>query len=330
MNKVRFLKAVSPVLLLLFLTGNCIVFFAPGSDGISDEYTEKVISGKGSDKILVIPVEGVITDQETANFFGPATESTVAQVKSKLQKAAKDKSIKAVILKINSPGGTVTGSDIIYHEIREYKKQAGVPVVSAFMDLAASGGYYIAMSSDRVYAHPTTVTGSIGVILGLINVKEGLSEIGIKDYSITSGKNKSIGSPTRELEDEQRIILQSIVDDLYNRFYNVVKKGRSGKIKGNLKSIADGRIYTANQALKNGLIDEILYFEDMVEKIQELPEYKQSEDDPKVIVYTKKQNDLQNIYQATGMQSKTPSVNLGILGKLFGESYPQFLYIWRP
>lgn len=321
------IRKILTVITVICLNG-CVLVPIPVPAGLDEEYSERVISGEGPNKILVIPVEGIITDQETASLFGPTEESTVASIKQQLKKASKDKSIKAVVLKINSPGGTVTGSDIIYHELKQFKKEKNIPVVAGFMDLAASGGYYIAMASDRVYAHPTTITGSIGVILGIINVKEGLDELGIKDYSITSGENKSIGSATQEFKEEQKQILQSIVDDLYRRFVEVVKNGRGSKLKGSMKSIADGKIYTAKQAVANGLVDDILYFDEMVEKTKELNPVLKS-GDAKVVVYSKKSTKIENIYQANG-QTAASNMNLGILGRLFVESYPQFLYLWRP
>ncbi|HBS06729.1 MAG TPA: signal peptide peptidase SppA [Leptospiraceae bacterium] len=316
-------------LLSVVATGCCVVPLGGGSfPSLSEDYEEKVLSGEGKDKILVVPIEGVITDEETAGFFGPSEESMVAQVVSHLNRAREDESVKAVILKINSPGGGVTASDIIYREIQEFKKERNIPVVAVFMDIAASGGYYVAMAADRVYAHPTTITGSIGVIFGLLNVKEGLEKIGIKDYSITSGENKAIGSPTREMTEEQRQILQSIINDMYGRFVTVVDQGRPNLNRDRILKLADGRIYTANQAKENGLVDDIGYFDEFVRKTMDLPNYRGSGSDPRLVLYTKSDRKMDNIYQTPG--AETSDLNRILRQLVFPGSSAKFYFLWNP
>ena len=315
-------------LILASVAGCCIVPVGGGSiNPFSEEYDEKVIQGEGTDKVLVIPIEGVITDQETAGFFGPTEESMVAQVMTQLNRAREDSAVRAIILKINSPGGGVTASDIIHREIKKFKKEKDIPVIAVFMDIAASGGYYVAMSADRVYAHPTTVTGSIGVIFGLVNVKEGLDKIGIKDYSITSGENKAIGSATREMTEEQKRILQSIVDDLYQRFVSVIDEGRPNLTRNRILELADGRVYSANQAKANGLVDDVGYFDEFLDKLKTLPNYRGGSD-PRVVLYSRSDRKLNNVYQTPGAESS----DLGRIIKelVFPGSSAKFYYIWNP
>ena len=252
----------------------------------------------------------------------------VAKVVSHLNRARDDISIRAIILKINSPGGGVTASDIIYKEIHKFKQERNIPVVAVFMDVAASGGYYVAMAADRVYAHPTTITGSIGVIFGLLNVKEGLDKIGIKDYSITSGDNKAIGSPTKEMTEEQRQILQSIINDMYDRFVTVVDKGRPDLRRDTILKLADGRIYTANQAKKNGLVDDIGYFDEFVRKTTELPNYVGEGKNPRLVLYTKSERKMDNIYQTPGAQ--TSDLNRILRQLVFPGSSAKFYFLWNP
>ncbi|MEI6127179.1 MAG: S49 family peptidase, partial [Pseudomonadota bacterium] len=159
---------------------------------------EKNLEGKGKNKILLIDIEGVITSGKKQSFLGSDTEpDPVARIKEELEKASLDKRIKAVILKINSPGGTVTASAIIHKELLKFKEKTGIAVIACLMDIAASGGYYVANAADKIIAHPTTVTGSIGVIAMKFNVKGLMDKIGVSDETIKSADKKDILSPFR-------------------------------------------------------------------------------------------------------------------------------------
>ncbi|EMJ91550.1 MULTISPECIES: signal peptide peptidase SppA [Leptospira] len=291
------------------------------------ELREKLISGQNEDKILIIPIDGVISDEGEKNFFGGQEDSILVEVKKQLELAELDPEIKAIILKINSPGGSVTASDIIYREILQFKAKKKIPVVSLFMDTAASGAYYISMATDLLIAHPTSVTGSIGVILSGINVKEGLDKLGVKDQSIRSGGNKTIGSPLEELSPEQRKLLQSIVDDLFEKFFDIVKKGRPGKNPLELRKIADGRIFTASQALQHGLIDKIGYFDNAVQETMALSNYKKTSGNtnPRIIYYSRNTEQRTNFYQIQSTELKPDSTISKILGT---NRQVRFLYLW--
>lgn len=292
------------------------------------DFEEKLIGGTDLDKILIISIEGMISDSTTESFFGSSTESLVSRVKESLKLAEKDPHVRGIILKINSPGGTVTASDIIYHEIVKYRTRTGIPVLAGFMDTAASGAYYIAMGTDMVGAHPTTVTGSVGVILSGYNVKEGLDKIGVKDQSITSGANKAIGSPLTEMTPEQRKILQSIVDNLYGRFFDIVKRGRPNVSESRLKELCDGRIFTADQAKKEGLVDFVGYFDDFIYQLIQHPKYKGSKTgSPRIVTYQRGKLKVENIYQT---QNDLKSPQFGIVGKLLGtDTNAKFYYLWE-
>ncbi|EQA43662.1 signal peptide peptidase SppA, 36K type [Leptospira broomii serovar Hurstbridge str. 5399] len=291
---------------------------------------EKTVSGRDKDKILVIPIEGIISDDSReGSFLTGEKDSVLAAVKLQLHYAMEDSNVKAVILKINSPGGTVTASDIIYREVLEFKKKKRIPVLALFMDTAASGAYYISMSSDYLMAHPTTVTGSIGVIMQGINVKEGLDKLGIKDQSIRSGENKAVGSPLEELTAEQRKLLQSVVDNLFDRFFDVVKIGRPKVKESDLKKLADGRIFTASQAIRHGLIDSIGYFEDAVATATRLPGYVMTpgNTNPRVVFYSYSKEKPETVYHIQGVSAENPTL-LERVG--FGASKVRFLYLFAP
>lgn len=322
------------ILIISILFSNCIVAFNNMKLFDVPERTidlnEQVVTGKDRDKILVINVDGVISDSPDSGAFGFSTsESMVARIKEELNVAQKDSDIKGVILKVNSPGGGVTASDIIYRELNLFKSKKKIPIVALFMDTAASGGYYISMSADAIIAHPTTVTGSIGVIISSLNFKEGMDKIGVKDQTITSGPNKNILSPFDEFSPEKRKIIQSIVDDMYKRFFNIVKKNRTKIDSQKLKSLADGRIFTADQAFKEGLVDGIGYSEDAIKKLMSLPNYLKSpgSDNPKIITYTLTKKPVKNLYQTNdAIQKSSFDVIADYLKKDTGA---KFHYLWK-
>ncbi len=178
----------------LFLTG-CIHLHL-GRRLPQDKLKETVVQGKGWNKILLLDITGFLNDVPANKPFAPPV-TLLRDVKEKLRKASRDGRIKGVILRINSPGGTVTASDTIYEEIRRFKKEKKVPVVAQMNDVAASGGYYVAVAADRIFAQPTSITGSIGVILQKFNLHELLGKIGIANTPVKSGALKDLGSPFR-------------------------------------------------------------------------------------------------------------------------------------
>jgi protease-4 len=227
-------------------------------------------AGKNSDqRIAVIPVNGIISS------YGPMGDSMVTQVKKQLDLAAKDSRIKAVILRIDSPGGEVLASDEIARAIREFQKETNnkKPVVASMGGLAASGGYYIAAPCDHIVANELTITGSIGVIMQSINMHGLFDKVGIKPVTYKSGKNKNMldpFSPTSETTTEQKQILQGFIDETYLKFKKVIKDGRGTKLAKNWEDSADGRILTGKQAEKLGMIDELGNFDDTVKIVEGL------------------------------------------------------------
>jgi len=211
------------------------------------------------DRIQVVKLYGMIVDDADAGSLfsgGRTTES----VRKKLRKALKDDHVKAILLRINSPGGTIGMSQELYSTVLELKAK-GKPVVVSMGDLAASGGYYVASASDHIFAEPGTLTGSIGVIMHLLNWQETEKKIGLQPNVIKSGAFKDIGSADRPMTPEERDMLQKLIMDSYDQFVTAVAKGRSMD-KQAVKTLADGRIYSGNQALKNKLVDELGGYDD--------------------------------------------------------------------
>lgn len=291
--------------------------------------TERTIGGEGRDKILVIDVSGLITDKEKGDALGLGLRKEPrisARIKEELDKARKDERIKAVILRLNTPGGVVTTCDIIHHEIESFKEETKTPVVAQLMGVAASGGYFIAASADKVVAHPTTVTGGVGVVAYRLSATGLMEKIGISDETIKSGEKKDIGSPLRSMTDEERQILQGIIDSMFERFMTVVTESRP--IEGTaLTEIADGRVFTAERALELKLIDRIGYMDDAIEVAKE----EAGIEEARIVTYARPSSYRANIYSSSEF-AVSPSVNLfnidtrGIT-RLFNLS---FMYLWMP
>ena len=317
---------ISWALLFLFFLSGCIhvdVFSGKG------ELQETTISGEGKDKVLLIDISGALTTSKDSGLF--SEPSLPARLKEELTKAEKDDHIKAIILRINTPGGTVTSSDILYHELQEFKEKQKVPIIASIMDLGTSGGYYVAMASDYIFAHPSTITGSIGVIMLTLNGQGFLEKIGIEPTTIISGPKKSMGSPFRAMKEEERAIFQDVIDRLYARFLAVVKQGRPNLHTSKIRQLADGRIYTADIAKTEGLIDEIGYLDDAIDWAKKTAKLTEAQ----VVTYTRSSPEThQNIYShfepPTVGPLGFPQINANsVVGALQGGT-PQMMYMWIP
>lgn len=257
--------AVRMALVATLLAGlsGCVVIspFGHADNGLH----ETTVQGDGDRKILWLPISGFISDAPGSRAFGLVRQpSTLATVSRALDKAAEDDNIGAVVLRINSPGGTVSAADEIHARVQRYQEKTDVPVIASFGGVAASGGYYIATAADTIIAQPTTVTGSIGVIIPGVNVKGLFDKLGVEDASYVSASHKDIISPMREADPEEKRIIQNVVDSLFAQFVAVVKAGRPTLDSANLDEITDGRIVAADAAKRYGLIDEIGHIDDVL------------------------------------------------------------------
>ncbi|HZS04161.1 MAG TPA: signal peptide peptidase SppA [Blastocatellia bacterium] len=217
--------------------------------------------GISGDRIAVIPVEGVITD------------ATAKEVNRYLKQYGNDGRVKAIMLRIDSPGGGVTASEEIYREVKRIKEEKKKKIVVSMGTAAASGGYYIACPADQIFANSSTITGSIGVIAEWVNYKALAEWAKIKPEVFKSGEFKDTGSPTRDITPREREYFQGIVNTLFNQFVTVVvegRKGRQGLDETRIRALADGRVYTGQEAKENGLIDEIASYEEAVKKTAQL------------------------------------------------------------
>lgn len=293
----------------------------------TDPLQEFTLEGQASEKILLIPIRGVISDHPEAGLLR-TRPSTVQEAVSHLRKAEKDPLVKAVVLQLNSPGGSVTASDVLYNEIRRFKERSGRTLVAAMMDVAASGAYYIALPADAIVAHPTTLTGSVGVIFIRPKVTGLMEKIGVGVEVSKSGPNKDIGSPFRATTPEEAGIWQAMTDQLAARFVDLVRRHRRFDPAA-LAAVSSARVYLAEEALNLKLVDRIGYMEDALAEARQradLPE------DSRVIVYRRTEYPDDNIY------NPTTSYEGGRLALIFDTGLSRlipalpsgFYYLWHP
>ena len=281
------------------------------------QFTESHSYGSGTTKVVRIWFSGILTRELDGGWFG--TTDPVEDALRQIRAARQDEDVAAIILEIDSPGGGVTSADEIHRELMLFKESRGDRKLTVLVhDMAASGGYYISVPADRILAQPTALIGSIGVILQTLNV-QGLSEkIGVTDTTIKSGKNKDMLNPFRPVDPEQVKLLQDSVDAMHDRFVDLVAEGRSLK-KSQLKGLADGRLFTADEALAHQLIDAIGYWDDAMDATAELL----GVDDILVVTYRSEKSFFDVLANA---RSPLP----GLQALLSAATTPRRLYLWRP
>lgn len=278
------------------------------TDGVS----EKFYSGDklADDKIALIRVEGLIMQGE-------------GYIRNQIDLAKKDKQVKAIVLRVDSPGGSVSASDYIYHHLNELREEREIPLVVSMGSSATSGGYYVAMAvgdqKDVIFAEPTTITGSIGVIIPHYDVSGLMAEYHIKDDSIASHPRKQMLSMTREMPEEQRELVQGLVNDMFTRFKDVVKTGRPVYVEDpeKLDKLATGEIYMADQAVELGLVDKIGFVEEAIERAAELAKIDVKK--TRVVAYTKPTS-LFSLGSATAADP-TQSLMKGLLNATTPKAY---------
>ena len=278
------------------------------------------------DKIAVIDVDGMLINKRKRGWMRDG-DNPVSLFVEKLDKAAGDRRVKAVVLRINSPGGTVAASDIMYHSLREFKRKTGKPVVTCILGLGCSGAYYIACGSDGIVAQPGSVTGSIGTIMHTFSLAGTMEKIGVKAVAIKSGELKDMGSPLHDLSGEEHKVLEGIVNEFFQQFLTVVEKGRKGIGEQKLRALADGRVFTAEEAFREKLIDRIGYPADGIEWAKKIAGLEKA----RVVMYHRPLGYKANVY-SSAMSDE------GMVGALVNVELPdwlnsggaQFLYLWQP
>ncbi|MDG1844382.1 MAG: signal peptide peptidase SppA [Nitrospinaceae bacterium] len=290
------------------------------------ESFEEIVVEEGSavEKILLIDIDGPISNRPKKTLVGFRSDTgMVDRIREILKKAEKDKNIKGILLRVNSPGGTVTSSDIIYHEIKSFKERFKVKVYVSVIDVAASGGYYVALAGDRIMVHPTSLVGSIGVLALKLNLESLMDKVGVEWEVVKSSQKKDFMSPFRPLTKEERVLFQETIDRYYDRFVDLVVLNRDGLDVKEVRALADGRVYNARQALNNHLVDSIGYLKDLVE----LAKKELDQPDLKVVTYSRPREYKSNYYSSMGSTPKINLINLD-LGFDWNQISPQFLFLW--
>jgi len=248
------------------------VFMLPGADRAHERDKRGVVG--------LVYVEGPILGGRSQGGFLAAAPG-MDNVLKQLREARVDPSVKAVVIRVNSPGGSAAASQEIHNEIGKLREE-GKKVVISMSDVAASGGYYISVAADKIMANPGTTTGSIGVIMQVTNLEELYEKIGVDFESIKSGEHKDLANPARTMTDEEREVLQSMTNDIYEQFVEAVSQGR-GMSEEEVLEVADGRILTGRQAQELGLVDKLGDLYDAVDLAAKLAEI----DDPAIVEFGK-------------------------------------------
>ena len=276
-------------------------------------------------KIAIVEVEGMLMNMRTGGFLQPS-ENSVSRFTQEMERAAADPEVKAVVLRVNSPGGTVAASDIMYQTVTKFKAKTKKPVVASLQDVAASGGYYVACSADKIVAHPMSVVGSIGVIFNTMNFEGTLAKIGAKVEAIKSGPLKDMGSPFRELDPQARSVMQGMVNEYYERFVGIVASHRSFKGDEARKAATDGRVFSGVKAVELGLADRAGLLDDAIDEAKSLS----GAHNARVILYKRPYGYTGSIYASGSTQP--PETNVMQL-KVPGLNDPLpagFYYLWNP
>lgn len=314
---------VAAALAIALLASACIdveiPLFASGGD-----LRERVIEGERGPKILLVDLSGTLGMRASSGLLGlSAGESAVGRLREELERAARDDEIAAIVLRIDSPGGTVIASELLYREVLRHRRATGRPVVAQLMGIAASGGYYVAMAADRVQAYPSTITGSIGVIAMGFNFSRLMERVGVDYQTFTTGPFKDAGSPFRPMSGAEREQMSGVVNDLFSSFLEVVELGRPKLTRTEIERLADGRIYSARQALAAGLIDAV---GDLESAIAEAKRAANVAGDARVVVYRRPGERVENLFSAAAGGALSADNANAQLRDAFAES--SFLYWW--
>ncbi len=324
-------KNLIVVILFLLLAGvGCgptafLIQAVPGGRKLKETVIEKDKGFFVKDKIAVIDVDGIMINSRGGLFR--SKDNQVSLFVEKLDKARKDSAVKAIVLRLNSPGGTIGASDTMYHQLKLFKEKCKKPVVACMLDVAASGAYYLACGADGIMAQPSTITGSIGTIIQTINVAGTMRMLGVRTETIKSGKLKDIGSPYREMTEEERELFAGLINEFYEQFLNVVDQGRPSLTLEHIRKLADGRVFAAKEALANGLIDKIGYPSQAVEWAKKLASIEKAH----VVMYHRPAGYKPNIYSSANYNKTTTGALINLdLPDWLNSNGTHFLYLWQP
>ena len=270
-------------------------------------------------KILVVPIEGEIEGRDRAFSRG----TTPSDVRAMLERAAEDRRIRAIVLRVDSPGGEVTATDLVHHDLRRFRAETGIPVFASIQSMGTSGAYYVSAAADEIYSHPTAVVGSIGVIARVPNLSGLADKVGYRQVTFKSGANKDLADPLKDMTPEQRAMLQRMVDGMHERFVGAVVAGRDAYTSADqLRPVADGRIFTPQEALDAHLIDGVAYLDDVIERAKTAAGVSRV----RVVTYSRSHRPDRTLYSM--LAPKLSLIDFD-LEALFGGR-TGFFYLWSP
>ena len=308
----------------------------------SPRLQERVVQGgRTGDKVAIVEVEGMLMNARVGGLF-QAQENPVSLFTQQMRAAAKDKSVKAVVLRVNSPGGTVTASDTMYEIVRDFRRRTGKPVVASAQEVCASGGYYICCAADKIVAQPTSIVGSIGVMMNTMEFTGALGKLGIRADAIKSGPLKDMGSPYRSMEEPERAVMQEMVDEYFNRFLDVVSASRpvqesrpSLPLAEDYRGVYSGRVFSGARAVELGLADKAGRLDEAIAMAKQLGKARGA----KVIMYKRPYGYGGSIYaSAEPARGPTARDDAGRRVNLLQLELPEsrlflprgFYYLWEP
>ena len=318
----RFVLCCS-LLLLVAGCGSPSLLITPVSN-TSDLKQISVVPGDRSAKIAIIEVEGMLLDERSGGLLLPS-ENPLSMFIQELDAAACDDSVKAVVLRVNSPGGSVTTSDTMYDALLRFRAKTHKPVIAAAQELDASGAYYVSCGADKIVANPTSIVGSIGVIFETFDLEGTLDKLGAKSEAIKSAPLKDMASPFRHLTPEAREIMQGMVDEYYARFKNVVMTNRGIKDSATFSLVTDGRVFSGQRAVELGLADQVGRLNDAIDLAAKMGGAPGGE----VIMYKRPYGYSGSIYATT---STPEPMSRDLTLKLPMSSWlpDGFYYMWQP
>ncbi|MFW6168858.1 MAG: S49 family peptidase [Planctomycetota bacterium] len=310
--------------LKVMMTGDVDTRMPP--DNTASHLQPRIVSGspRGEGRIAVIDVDGLLLDQNMRGYESMG-ENPVALFREKLNRAERDPGIRAVVIRINSPGGGVTASDIMRRDLVAFQTHCDIPVIACLMDVGTGGAYYLATAADSIIAHPTSIVGGIGVIMNLYNLQDSLGQFNVFPLTIKAGNKIDMASSIRPMDPEERDILEGIAGQFHERFKREVLGARPHHAA--TEEDFDGRVFSARKAHEKRLIDDIGYLDDAIALAGQSAGLANS---PSVVMYRRRNDRALTAYDVTPnvpLQNSLLPLNIPGLDR---SSLPRFLYLWQP
>ncbi len=276
-------------------------------------------------RIALIDVDGLLLNQNFGSIYAVG-DNPLAAFRDKLEAAARDPQVTAVLLRINSPGGSVTTCDIMAEELRQFRAETHKPVVASLMDLATSGAYFIAAESDRIVAHPTALTGGLGVVFNHFNLQDAMAQLNLVSDPVKSGAKIDMGTVTAPLDDETRRLLQQMADSYRDHLHRRIKERRTGMTAQDSQAVRDGRVVIASQALALHLIDRVGYLHDAIAEAEQMTGVSGAE----VVLEHRSGYPAHSLYAITPTPAPLNDAIPFSYPGLDRSKLPTFLYLWQP